>query len=144
MYTDTEAVILRQIKTVNGRRMILLFSKKYGKISAGTLINEYGKNKSALSLRPFTYGRYELFKNKDSYNINGAEVIQSYYRIGENVDKYMNASYVLEFSDKILAEGDPSPAMFNLLTDFLTMMEQRKSAYETLVLGYICKSLTLA
>jgi len=144
MYTDTEAVILRQIKTLNGRRMILLFSKKYGKISAGTLINEYGKNKSALALRPFTYGRYELFKNKDSYNINGAEVIQSYYRIGENVDKYMNASYVLEFSDKILAEGDPSPAMFNLLTDFLTMMEQRKSAYETLVLGYICKSLTLA
>lgn len=142
MYTDTEAIIMRQTKTVNGRRMILLFSKKYGKISAGSSMNESGKNKSALALRPFTYGRYELFKNKDSFNINGAEVISSYYRLGEDVDKYMNASYVLEFTDKLLPEGEPAPGMFNLLTDFMSMMEQRKSAYGTLVLGFLCKALS--
>ncbi len=141
MYTDTEAVILRQTKTLNGRRMILLFSKKYGKISAGSSISESGKNKSALALRPFTYGRYELFKNKESFNINGAEVLNSFYRIGEDVDKYMNASYVLEFTDKLLPEGEPSPGIFNLLIDFLSMMEQRKSAYGTLVSGFLCKAL---
>ncbi len=62
MLTDTEGIVLRQVKTSYGRRMILLFSKKYGKISAGTGINERGKGKSSLALRPFTYGRYELFK----------------------------------------------------------------------------------
>lgn len=144
MYTDTEAIIMRQTKTVNGRRMILLFSKKYGKISAGSSMNESGKNKSALALRPFTYGRYELFKNKDSFNINGAEVISSHYRLGDDVDKYMNASYVLEFTDKLLPEGEPAPGMFNLLTDFMSMMEQRKSAYGTLVLGFLCKALSQA
>ena len=90
MLTDTEGIVLRQVKTSYGRRMILLFSKKYGKISAGTGLNERGKGKSSLALRPFTYGRYELFKNRDSYNINGAEVLKSYYGIGEDVDKYMN------------------------------------------------------
>ena len=77
MLTDTEGIVLRQVKTSYGRRMILLFSKKYGKISAGTSIAERGKNKSSLALRPFTYGRYELFKNRDSYNINSADVLKA-------------------------------------------------------------------
>ena len=36
MITDTDAIVLRQVKTVNGRRMLLLFSQKYGKISVGS------------------------------------------------------------------------------------------------------------
>ena len=77
MITDTEGVVLRQIKAAYGRRMVLLFSKKYGKISAGSSISEKGRSRAALAMRPFTYGRYELFKNRDSYNVNSAEVITS-------------------------------------------------------------------
>ena len=62
MYTETEGIVLRQTKTVNGRRIILLFSEKYGKSAAGTSIKETGKKKSSLALRPFAYGRYELYK----------------------------------------------------------------------------------
>lgn len=144
MYTDTEGVVLRQTKTVNGRRMIVLFSKQYGKISAGTSISERGKNKTALALRPFTYGRYELFKNRDTYNINGAETLQSYYQIGEDVDKFMCASYVLELTDRLLPEDQPAPAMLTLLLDFFTLLAKRKTSYETLVIGFQLRALTLA
>ena len=140
MDTETRAVVMRQIKTVNGRRMIVLFSRKYGKISAGTSLSESGKSKSALALRPYTYGRYELAKVKENFYINGAEALRSYYRIGEDVDKYLQASYVLEFTDKLLAEGEPAQELFDLLTAFLSMMEERKKAYGTLVLGYLCQA----
>ena len=85
--------------------MIVLLSEKYGKISAGTSISEKGKNKTALALRPFTKGRYELFKNKETYNINGAETMESFFSLGEDVDKYMIASYALELTDLMLEEG---------------------------------------
>ena len=101
MITDTEGLVLRQVKAVNGRRMIVILTKRYGKISAGTSISEGGKNKTALALRPFTYGRYELFKGRDTYSINGAETLQSFYAIGEDVDKYMAASYALELTDAL-------------------------------------------
>ena len=143
MITDTEGIILKQIKAAYGRRMVLLFSKKYGKISAGTSISEKGRNKSALAMRPFTYGRYELFKNRDSYNINGAEVLKSYYRIGEDVDKYMNSSYVLEFTEKLLVEEQPSQALFSLILDFFSVMEKRQKSHGTLVLGYEVKALKI-
>lgn len=143
MITDTEGVVLRQIKTAYGRRMVLLFTKKYGKISAGSSISEKGRSRAALAMRPFTYGRYELFKNRDSYNVNSAEVIKSYYKIGEDVDKYMNSSYVLEFTEKVLPEGQPSQAMFNLILDFFSVMEERKKSHGTLVLGYEIKTLKI-
>lgn len=141
MYTDTEGIILKQVKTVNGRRMVLLFSKKYGKISGGTSINEKGRSKSALAMRPFTYGRYELYKNRDSYNINGAEVIKSYYRIGEDVDKYLACSYIMEFTEKMLVEDAPAPGVFNLLLEYLDIMERRTKKYTSLMLAYMVKAL---
>lgn len=139
MLTDTEGIVLRQVKTSYGRRMILLFSKKYGKISAGTSLGEKGRNKTSLALRPFTYGRYELFKNRDSYNINGADILKSYYKIGEDVDKYMNGAYVLEFTERVLEEGVPSPGIFNLLIDFFDLLETRDRGIGTLVLAYQTK-----
>lgn len=139
MLTDTEGIVLRQVKASYGRRMILLFSKKYGKISAGTSMGDKGRNRTSLALRPFTYGRYELFKNRDSYNINGADIIRSYYSIGEDVDKYMNGAYVLEFTERILEEGVPSPAIFSLLIDFFDLLETRDRGIGTLVLAYQTK-----
>ncbi len=143
MYIDTEGVILKQVKMVNGRKMVLLFSNKYGKISAGTSISEKGRSKSALAMHPFTHGKYELYKNRDSYNINGADVIKSYYKIGEDVDKYMACSYVLEFTEKLALENMRAPELFRLLIDFLDIMEKRQKKYSTMVLAYQVKALQI-
>ncbi len=121
--------------------MLLLFSKKYGKISAGTSLSEKGKSKSSLALRPFTYGRYELFKNRDTYHINGSEVIKSWYGIGEDVEKYMHCSYVLEFTEKLLQEEAPAPGIFSLILDFFDIMEKRTKKFSSLTLAYQIKVL---
>ncbi|MGN1142954.1 MAG: DNA repair protein RecO [Anaerovoracaceae bacterium] len=143
MITDTEGIVLRQVRTVGGRRMILLFSRKFGKINVGTSINEGGKNKSALAVRPFTNGRYELFKGRESYNLNSGQVLQSFYRIGEDLDKYMAASYVLELTEKLLPEELPQPRLYQLLLDFLEEMEQREKKHGTLVMAYMVKALDI-
>ena len=49
MITDTEGIILKQVKTVNGRTMLVMFSRKFGKISVGTNLTGAGKNKSSLT-----------------------------------------------------------------------------------------------
>lgn len=143
MIIQTEGIILRQVKISGARRMISIFTKNYGKISSGTSITEGGKNKTALALRPFTYGKYELFKGRDYYNIQAAETIKSYYGFGEDIDKYMAACFALELTDKLLLEEEPLPRLFNLLSDFLALLEKRKKAYNTLLIGYEVKLLDL-
>lgn len=120
-----------------------MFTKKYGKISAGSNLSDKGKGKAALSMRPFTYGIYELYKNKDYYNVNSAEVKKSFFRIGEDVDKYMSASFVLELTEKMTPEELPQPRLFNLLIDFLAALETREKKHQTLVLAYEVKALAL-
>lgn len=134
---------MRQTKTVNGRRMILLFSKKFGKISAGTSITEKGRSKAALAMRPFAYGRYEMYKNQEQFNIQSAEMIRSYFKIGEDIDKFMASSYVLELSEKLLQEGAQNPRYFQLLLDFFDVMENRERDMLTLILAFEMKALQL-
>ncbi len=141
MQVDTEGVVIRQVKAGDGRRMILLFTRRFGKISAGTSINERGKNKNALAIRPFTFGYYNLFKTRSSYNINSAETKKSFYKLGEDVDKFMLASYILEYTDKLLPEEEPNEHIFDLLITFMKLLEQRKKKIETLSSGYQVRAL---
>lgn len=143
MYTDSEGIILKQVKTVDNRRIIVVLTEKYGKISAGTSIPEKGKNKSSLALRPFTKGKYELYKNKEYFNINGAEVVKSYYSIGEDIDKYIAASYVLELTDKISIEGEKADGLYKLLSGFLDVISKRPSEFDTLVIAFQIKALSI-
>ena len=143
MITDTEGIVLRQVKAAGGRRMISLFSRKFGKISVGASINEGGRNKTALPARAFSYGRYELFKSRDNYNLNNGQVIKSYYAIGEDLDKYMAASYVLELTDKMLPEEMSQPRIFSLLLEFMEALEKREKKHKTLIMAYIVKILDI-
>ena len=139
MIVETEGIVLKQVKTVNGRKMLTIFTKKYGKVSVGTNLTEGGKNKTALATRPFTYANYEIFKTRESYNLNSGQVIESYYSIGEDLDKYMASSYALELTDRVLEEELPNPRLFSHLTDFLKEMEKRSKSQKTLLLAYIVK-----
>lgn len=143
MIKNTEAIVLRQIKAANGRRMIVLFSKTLGKISVGTNLTEGGKNKTALSIRPFTYGRYELFSVRDNHNLNSGQVIKSFFSLGEDLDKFMAASYALELTDRLLPEDLPSPALFDVLLSFMEELELREKKHDTLVLAYMVKALDI-
>ena len=143
MNLNSEGVVLRQTKATGGRTMILLFTKDYGKLSAGTSLTGGKKARSSLALHPFTYGNYQIFEGRNYRNIDRADVIRSYYRIGEDLDKYMYASYALELTEKILPENLPQPAVFDLLTEFLGEMQDRKKKYETLLIAYQVKLLKI-
>lgn len=139
MITESEGIVLRQTKISGGRRMVSIFTKRYGKISAGTNITERSRGKQALALRPFTHGTYEFFKRGDYFNINGGDATHSYYRIGEDVEKYMNASFALELVDKVTVEGQPAPGVFNLTLDLMKELERRKERHRTLIAAFTVK-----
>ncbi|MDR0570672.1 MAG: DNA repair protein RecO [Clostridiales Family XIII bacterium] len=141
MHDDAEAVVFSLVKTLKGRGMLSLFTDKHGKISAGAFLRERGG--AAAALRPFTYGSYEIKRLQSGFHIIKGEVISSFYALGEDVDRYVNAAYALEFTDKLLPEEAPAPGLFALLLEFLRMMEKRTREFDTPVLAYMLKALRL-
>ncbi|MBO5514255.1 MAG: DNA repair protein RecO [Mogibacterium sp.] len=143
MIINSEGIVLRQRKIANNRRMIVLFTKRYGKLSAGTSINEKSKSRSALALRPFTYAEYDIFKGRETYSINSSQVLKSFYSIGEDIDRFIMASSFIEYLDKVLAEGEPMPHLFDLSLEFLESVSHAGKSAETLLLAYIYKTLKM-
>lgn len=141
MNLQSRGIILKQTKILNDRRMLVMFSDRFGKISVSVGFGGQGKNKSSLAYKPFTLGRYDLYKGREIYSINKAETLRSFFSIGEDVDKYMHASYVLEFTEKLLAEEAPAPKLFELLTDFFEIIEKRPREYLFLVRAYQIKAI---
>lgn len=109
------------------------------KISAGSRLSERGRNRSALALRPFTYSEYEIFKNRDYYNINGAGIKRSFYSIGEDIDRFLAASRVIEYLNETLEEGKRQPRTFELTIEFMEAITQAKGNYETMLYAYLVK-----
>jgi len=140
MIVTTEGIVLRQRKIANNRRMIVLFTKQYGKLSAGTSVNEKSRSKAALALRPFTYAEYDIFKGREAYSINSAQVNRSFYSIGEDIDRFMNASAFIEYLDKVLEEGVPAPKLFDLSLDFLQSVSECRGETDTLLYAFIVKT----
>lgn len=143
MRVTTDGIVIRQNKISNNRRIIVLFTKEYGKISAGTTINERGKGKSALALRPFTYVEYELFKNRGYFNINSASVKKSFYSIGEDLGRFEIASLALNYLDKVLEEEQPKPRMFELTLEFFETIAAANANFETILYAYIIKNFAM-
>ena len=143
MIISAEGIVLRQRKIANNRRMIVIFTKQYGKLSAGTSINEKSRGKAALALRPFTYAEYDIFKGREAYSINSASVSKSFYSIGEDIDRFMTASAFIEYLDKVLPEGEPMPKLFELSLDFLQSVSVSNSAPETLLYAFMVKTLAM-
>lgn len=140
MQITTEGIVLKQRKIANNRRMIVIFTKKYGKISAGTSINERNRSRSALALRPFTFSEYDLFKGREAYSINSATARKSYYSIGEDLDKFMTASAFIEYLDKILQDEESMPGLFELSLEFMESIERTKTDPSTLLYAFVVKS----
>ena len=109
MTLETEGIIFRQTKMVQGRRMILLFTRKYGKISVGSNVGDKGRSRTALALRPFTFGNYQIYEGRNYYELDRADAVTSYYGIGEDLDRYAAAAYALELTEKVVPEGLPQP-----------------------------------
>lgn len=144
MNVQTEGLVLRQIQTINGRRMITILTERFGKIHAGTSLTERGKSKAALALRPFTHGQYELYINHQNYHLHQGETIQNFFKLGENIDKYMYGAYALEFADRVLVEEQPAKEFFRLVLDYLKALENREKKFQTLLLAFQWKALQIS
>jgi DNA repair protein RecO (recombination protein O) len=141
MIDECEGIVIRQTKILKGRRMILLLTDRFGKISAGTSVSERGKSKSALAVRPFTVGRYQLRRDRGFTNITSGETIKSYFSLAEDYDKFLNASLALELTSKALPEEAPAADIYYALIEFLDMTLRRNRNLTTLTNAYFVKLL---
>lgn len=96
----------RKEKDVN----VLLFSLELGKIWV-TLRGAKSPNaKMKTAQNPFTFGEFMLEEGKSGMIVTGFESIESFHEIAEDIDKYFEASAVLEAVNGLDFSGEAERA----------------------------------
>lgn len=120
----TEGIILRVRNLGEADRLVTLYTKERGKLSATARGARRIRNRLLSPTQVFTHGRYLVFQGKNLHNIGQAEIIHSRQALREDLEKMAYASYVTELVDSLTAEEDPTDTLFPLLAGTLSLGEK--------------------
>lgn len=110
-------------------RMLTILTREQGVIYAyarGARRMKSKRDNAAMALG--VYSRFILFKNKDRYNIDGAESLQLFYGLREDLVKLSLASYFCELMAFHAPQGEKAEEFLRLLLNTLYLVEKGEKA----------------
>ncbi|MGI6550023.1 MAG: DNA repair protein RecO [Syntrophomonadales bacterium] len=123
MYQRTEALVLKSFDLRETDQILTLFSRELGKIS----VVAKGVKKPQSTLRglvqPFCCSQFYITRSGEMYLITQGRLSEFFGNIREDLDKTLQAVYILELLDKSTVERDPNPALLNLALQVLRYIE---------------------
>lgn len=127
LYT-VEAINIKTFDLGEADKLITLFSRERGKIRAVA--------KGARRIRSRFGGRLELLvqhramlaEGKDLDHLQQSEVIESYFRLKQNIETLSTASYFVWLIDRATEVKQPNEPLYRLLNDSLTLLLQGHEA----------------
>jgi DNA repair protein RecO (recombination protein O) len=118
-----DAVVLRQRDLAEADRILVLYTRQRGKLSAVAKGIRRSRSRLAGSLQLFAYAAVQLAVGRSLEVITQAGAVDLYYRLRQDVQRYAHASYVAELLDTFVDDGLPDENLFSLLTRTLHGMD---------------------
>lgn len=142
---SSEAIVLASRRFSEADRILVVFTKSYGKISLIAKGIRKPKSKKRGSLEVFTRVKFAASRGKNLDIITEVEIIDSYNGIRKNLKKVTVAYFFLEVIGRIIQEGEKNEKLYEILISYLNKLRKEKSLknlrkefiYQVLVtLGY--------
>ncbi len=129
----TDAIVLRNRDLKEADKIIVLYTQKYGKIQAVAKGLRKIKSKLASSLEMFNLNEVMLYmkENRNLATITGCVLKKSLYSLRQDIIKMSSASLVVELTDKLTKENQPSSRVFRLVEKVLNMIQDEDTQIST-------------
>lgn len=124
MLQRTEAIVLRTQDYGETHKLITLFTKEMGKITA--ISRGANKPRSRLSAvsQVFVEADFLLYVPKGLASVRQANAINTYRHIRTDLSKTAYAAYIVELTDRLTDEKKPDLYIYNELTQTLTWINE--------------------
>ncbi|NLW40248.1 MAG: DNA repair protein RecO [Tissierellia bacterium] len=139
MHVKTEGIVLKEYRFKETSKILTLFTRKYGKVHALARGAYRPKSKLLANTQPFSYNDYQLYKGRNFFYINQADIIDSFYNIRENIYKMMYGSYLLELVELSLLEEEENERIFLLLIKGLKVLSTINGNFYKFIISYELK-----
>ncbi|MGN1318772.1 MAG: DNA repair protein RecO [Lachnospirales bacterium] len=97
-------IIIRENEYGEADKYITIFAKNIGKISVFAKGARNTKSKFLAGTSIFTYGDFVIRTQTNTPTLNSVDIIEKFYDITSDLDKYYYGTYLLEFILKIIPE----------------------------------------
>lgn len=135
----TEGIVIKEMRYKDTSKILSIYTKKYGKITAMARGAYRPKSRIIANTQPFSYNEYQLFKGKNFYYINQADIIDSFYPIREKIERVVYGQYMLELIEKSMEEGQENPKIFMLLLKGLQLLSDMDGDFLKFITAYELK-----
>lgn len=87
-------------------KLVTILSLEQGKLTCKARGVRAAKSKLKMQVQPFCFADFELASNGNNYTLTGANIIDSFFDIVSNIDKFEYGYAILEILDKISKENE--------------------------------------
>ncbi|BES64870.1 DNA repair protein RecO [Gottschalkiaceae bacterium SANA] len=122
MVEEVEGIVIREVKYRDADRILTLYTKEYGRITASA--NGARRMKSPLHgvTLPFVRGEYSIYFGRKMNRIQSGQILSSHYGISENLDQLAYGQYLFELVALTTPEGESNERDYALLAKTLEVL----------------------
>lgn len=136
-----EAVCLRVRDFKESSKLVVLFTRDHGRISAVAHGARRPKSKFGAALDLLARSRviYYWRENRDLFTLSDAELVSAYTRLACDPARFLAAERMAEFVLRAAPAHDPNSNLFSLLTTNLDALSKLQGSGDALVASFLLK-----
>ena len=119
---STQAIVLRRRNLAETDKIVVLFTRELGKLSAVAKGARRPQSRIAGATEPPTFLRALMAVGRDLDVVTQCETKESFLELRADLDRLVYCSYLLEMTDTLLEERLPHPDLFDLLLSALYLL----------------------
>ena len=120
----TNAIILRRIPLSETDKILTLFTREYGKLSAVAKGSRRTTSRLSGATEPLMFLRALLAEGMNLDVVTQAEIRESFPIVRGDFGLFLRATYACELLDRLTVERDPAPEAFDLLLSTLYILQR--------------------
>ena len=129
-YLKTKGIVIREVNTGEADKIITLFTKSNGKISAVARGARRPRCLFAAGTQFLSYSDFVLFSGKEIYSVNSSDIIEPFYDIRNDIVRLTYAAHFVDIISDIMQENQPATKVLQLLLNSLHMLSKTEKSPE--------------
>jgi DNA repair protein RecO (recombination protein O) len=120
----TNAIVLRRIRLSEADKILTLFTREYGKLSAVAKGSRRTISRLSGATEPLMFVRALLAEGMNLDVVTQAEIRDSFPIVRGDFGLFLRATYACELLDRLTEDRDPAPEAFDLLLSTLYILQR--------------------
>ncbi|TFB08112.1 DNA repair protein RecO [Candidatus Atribacteria bacterium MT.SAG.1] len=124
MLYKTEGIVLKSMEYEEADKIVTIYTKNYGKITAIAKGVRKTKSKFGSSLEILTHSIFLIYKGRNIDIVSQTEILESFFSTSKEVSKFAFAANCVEIVNKLTEEREININLFNLLKEVLHYLRE--------------------